>query len=644
MKKTKFFKVALAAAVLSLSACNNEEVLTQESEIQLTSEITDSRVVSQNLQSTQIVTGQQVGVFIDGAKSTHNNVKWVAGANGVLTTATPAYWGNGNVTITAYHPYNASCDGSPYTFSIKTDQSSDANYLNSDLLWATTTAAKTNNPVSLTFGHVLSKITVSLTGDNIADLSGATVSICGTKTSGLFSPMSSDLSNLSSEAEIVAGVTASNAYTASAIILPQQVNSGTKFVKVSHNNKTYHYALSENKNFQRGYSYNFNLKITAAGLVGLSTSITDWNNETISGELVEDADNNNQQGASYYANGIAYVANGGALSSIIPENEKLTITSLKITGSLNSDDIRFIREMAGGTFDYSWSMGNGMLETLDISECTIVAGGSPFGKHTWEENGYVTSDNRFGNYAFAQTNLKHVSLPVSVNVLDDCILSNCPKLESVDIPDNVTQMKSYIFGGSGLLTSVTLPKNLEFFCESTFNGCHSLQTISIDNSNRYFYINADGVLYGYSDAYSNQAILYCSPAASSTTDVTVKDGTTKVGTHSFSYCKSLKNVTIPATVTEIGDDAFSSCSSMEKITILCTTPPRIDYTIYDSAFDTYSPGSAFDDINMTFKIYVPSNLLDIYKEAWKDIKVSYGYNENKIETPVVNYLQAIVNE
>ena len=71
---------------------------------------------------------------------------------------------------------------------------------------------------------------------------------------------------------------------------------------------------------------------------------------------------------------------------------------------------------------------------------------------------------------------------------------------------------------------------------------------------------------------------------------------------------------------------------------------RIDYTIYYSAFDTYSPGSAFDDINMTFKIYVPSNLLEIYKEAWKDIKVSYGYNENKIETPVVDYLQAIGQE
>ena len=343
MKKTNLLKATLAAAVLSLSACNNEEVLTQEGEIQLTSKIAESRVTDSNLQSTQIVTGQQVGVFMDGAKNPHSNVKWVAGANGVLTTATPAYWGNGNVTITAYHPYNAGCNGSPYTFSVKTDQSSAANYLNSDLLWTTTTAAKTNNPVSLTFGHVLSKITVSLTSDNIADLSGATVSICGTKNYGLFNPMSSDLSNLSSEAEIVAGVTVSNAYTASAIILPQQVNSGTKFVKVSHNNKTYHYALSENKNFQRGNSYNFNLKVTAAGLVALSSSITDWNCETISGEMVEDSDNNDvvagmvvirNQGLSdalykLYGDQYSITINADGYAEML-ESEVLNITELNL--------------------------------------------------------------------------------------------------------------------------------------------------------------------------------------------------------------------------------------------------------------------------------------------------------------------------
>ena len=68
MKKTKLFGLAFLATTIcsSFSACSNdaEEVLAQESEIKLTSEITPSRVTSLDYQSTQIIEGQQVGVTI----------------------------------------------------------------------------------------------------------------------------------------------------------------------------------------------------------------------------------------------------------------------------------------------------------------------------------------------------------------------------------------------------------------------------------------------------------------------------------------------------------------------------------------------------------------------------------------------------
>ena len=55
MKKTKLFGWALFASMISLSACSNdaEEVLAQESAKILTSEITPSRVVDLDLQSTK---------------------------------------------------------------------------------------------------------------------------------------------------------------------------------------------------------------------------------------------------------------------------------------------------------------------------------------------------------------------------------------------------------------------------------------------------------------------------------------------------------------------------------------------------------------------------------------------------------------
>ena len=149
MKKNRWFGLALVATMMgaSFSACSNEaeEVLAQESEIKLTSEITPSRVTFLDYQSEQIVKGQQVGVTIAGAKSEHKNVAWTVGTDGALTNTDDAvyYSGNNTATITAYHPYNSTWTGTSHTFSVSKDQSDEANYRNSDLLWATASSSKT---------------------------------------------------------------------------------------------------------------------------------------------------------------------------------------------------------------------------------------------------------------------------------------------------------------------------------------------------------------------------------------------------------------------------------------------------------------------------------------------------------------------
>jgi len=296
MKKNKWFGLALVATMFgaSFSACINEaeKVLAQESEIKLTSEIVPSRVTSLDYQSTQIVAGQQVGVTITGAKSEHKNKAWTVETDGSLTNTDEAvYWGNTQATITAYHPYNSAWTGTSHAFSVSTDQSIEANYRNSDLLWATKTGTKSDETVALTFAHKLAKINVSLTSEDITDLSGATISICGTNIATNFNPSTGELSATTADVqEIKAGVTTDNAKTASAIIIPQTIENGTKLIKVQHSNKSFFYTLKDTKAFEAGKSYNYSLKVKE-GLVELtllSNNITDWTNEeVIESEIVE---------------------------------------------------------------------------------------------------------------------------------------------------------------------------------------------------------------------------------------------------------------------------------------------------------------------------------------------------------------------
>ena len=137
MKKSKLFGWAFVAmCFVACSSNETEEILNQEHEIKLTSSITPlTRVTDQNLQSTQIVSGQQIGVTIINAKSEHKNVGWAANSSGNLTnTGSTIYYGDGQATIYAYHPYNSSWSGTDKTetFSVSTDQSSNTEFMMQD--------------------------------------------------------------------------------------------------------------------------------------------------------------------------------------------------------------------------------------------------------------------------------------------------------------------------------------------------------------------------------------------------------------------------------------------------------------------------------------------------------------------------------
>ena len=247
----------------TITSCTNDAEDMLVPEIKLTSEIMPSRVTSLDYQSTQIVEGQQIGVTITGAKSEHNNIAWTAGANGALhNDNSPVYWGETDITVTSYHPYNADFNGTSYVFSVHTDQSTDAGYLNSDLLWATKTASVTDQPIALAFTHKLAKINVTLTSEDIADLSNASIFICGTNIATGFNPATGELSTVTSNiAEIKASVTTDMAYTGSVIIVPQTVKKGTQLIKITHNNKDFHYTLPEDMEYKSGHSYHYSLQV-----------------------------------------------------------------------------------------------------------------------------------------------------------------------------------------------------------------------------------------------------------------------------------------------------------------------------------------------------------------------------------------------
>ena len=151
--------------------------------------------------------------------------------------------------------------------------------------------------------------------------------------------------------------------------------------------------------------------------------------------------------------------------------------------------------------------------------------------------------------------LQSISLPNATEIAMGAF-SRLESLETINLP-NVTTIGEGAFGGCTSLKTINLP-NVTTIGEGAFGGCTSLKTINLPNV------------------------------------VTVGYGT-------FESCEALESISLP-NVTTIGEGAFESCEALESITLganqVCT-------------IGTY----AFDDIQNTITVYVPSNLIEQYKVA-----------------------------
>lgn len=258
-----------------------------------------TRANSAEVPDKQIAEGQQVGVFINDAKNgdvVSVNLQYAADGSGGLTLATtspaqeiPYYPANGNgVKMTAYHPYEdrAAITGSAYEFAVSTDQSSNANYYASDLLYSENKEyARQKTAHSLAFEHKLSKVECMLTpGSGSPDLTGATVSIVGAQTNIFFRPADGTLrspTNVTTADIKLNSAIAAGSYIG--IIPPQTYSKGSKFLKITlESGGTFYYTIpnasgDEDLTLGENNVYKYTITVNRTGL-SVTSTIEPWGN------------------------------------------------------------------------------------------------------------------------------------------------------------------------------------------------------------------------------------------------------------------------------------------------------------------------------------------------------------------------------
>lgn len=173
-----------------------------------------------------------------------------------------------------------------------------------------------------------------------------------------------------------------------------------------------------------------------------------------------------------------YFVQAGHLSDIISEEEKSSITDMKIYGELNNDDIRTLRWMAGR--DDNNSETEGKLAHLDMSKAVIVEGGN--GYYTPSAGTQYNSYKKIGSDAFSFCNaLESIVLPEDMEEMNPGLLRNCRNLKSATLPQNLKRMATWTFYSCDKLESISLPEGVYHIGGNDFYGCTNLRMIISNN-------------------------------------------------------------------------------------------------------------------------------------------------------------------
>ena len=305
------------------------------------------------------------------------------------------------------------------------------------------------------------------------------------------------------------------------------------------------------------------------------------------------------------------VVEAGTLCDRIKSDLKYKITSLKLSGELNIDDILYIREMAGCYYDTNAFKYDGHLEELDLKDASFVSSDHSIqvydGSHSYDA--YSGDEKSVGRFAFSFLPcLKKIILPDNVNNIETCAFEGCTDLSFLELPSGLTSIGERAFNDCTGLRSLQLPSGLLSIGNGAFFNCIGLSSLQLPSG-----LTSIGM-----NAFSG---------CSGLTSVSLPSGLTQIPYRTFYGCYSLKSVQIPSAVKAIGGEAFSECTGLTSLEL-----PSGLTMIVDGAFSGCSsltsvslpsglpqiPYRTFAGCYSLKSVQLPSDVKTIGNEAFRE--------------------------
>lgn len=200
-----------------------------------------------------------------------------------------------------------------------------------------------------------------------------------------------------------------------------------------------------------------------------------------------------------------------------------------------------------------------------------------------------------GESAFQDCGLTQIAIPGGIQSLEPCVFAG-NNFTSVVVPDNIKSIGASAFVYCHELTEITIPSSVTSMGERVFNYCDRLRRVNIASILSWINIAFSGPCFERFGATEGSASLYVNGQRIHSFNVP----NTVERISDFAFCNiSITEVTIPQSVKTIGHQAFAQCNSLTRVTCNAQIPPELGNDVFSWSYN--------------LKIYVPGNLLDLYK-------------------------------
>lgn len=254
----------------------------------------------------------------------------------------------------------------------------------------------------------------------------------------------------------------------------------------------------------------------------------------------------------------------GELSDMLTSSQKATITSLRLTGSIDARDFKTMRDSMPALSDVD-------INAVSISAYTGTQGTAGPQSKTYPANGIPQNAFSLGENIY-NAKLNSIILPNSITSIGDSAFYKCINLKGVlTIPNLVISIGNSAFNRcTNLSGTLVLPNSVTTLGEYAFSQCQSLTGLTLSESlasiSRCAF-DGDWLLQGHLTIpasvtfIDDYAFFYCS-----FTGVTIPNSVTSIGTGAFGKCKMLsETIIIPSSVTAIRDNTFAVCARLTNI-------------------------------------------------------------------------------